>query len=98
MLKKLVANGGTYIKLVDNASYDVGFYKPKLVDLQMPHVRDEVYVIASGHGRFLCGDVKKSFVMGDMLHVPSGVNHKFVDFSDDFSTWVIFFGSRPATA
>ena len=27
-----------------------------------------------------------------MLFVEAGVDHRFVDFSDDFETWVIFWG------
>jgi len=27
-----------------------------------------------------------------MLFVPAGVEHRFENFSDDFATWVIFYG------
>ena len=29
---------------------------------------------------------------GQVLFVPAGIEHRFEDFSDDFSTWVIFYG------
>jgi uncharacterized RmlC-like cupin family protein len=33
-------------------------------------------------------------VAGDVLFVPAQVPHCFESFSDDFQTWVIFFGLR----
>jgi hypothetical protein len=27
-----------------------------------------------------------------MLFVPAGIEHRFYDFSDDFCTWVMFYG------
>jgi hypothetical protein len=29
---------------------------------------------------------------GELLFVPAGVVHRFEDFSDDFATWVMFYG------
>ena len=31
---------------------------------------------------------------GDLLFVPAHVEHRFERFSDDFRTWVIFFGPQ----
>jgi hypothetical protein len=30
--------------------------------------------------------------------VPAGVPHRFVDFSDDFETWVVFYGPKGGEA
>ena len=38
------------------------------------------------------GEERHPFNAGDLLFVPAGVVHRFEDFSDDFSTWVIFYG------
>jgi uncharacterized RmlC-like cupin family protein len=35
---------------------------------------------------------KISCMSGDVLFVRAGVKHKFENFSDDFATWVIFYG------
>jgi hypothetical protein len=33
-----------------------------------------------------------AFGSGDMLFVPARMEHRFEDFSDDFATWVMFYG------
>jgi hypothetical protein len=38
------------------------------------------------------GDSRHAFSAGDVLFVPAGVPHRFEDFTDDFGTWVIFYG------
>ena len=47
-----------------------------------------------GQGQFLCGDVPKAFAPGDMLSVPAGLENRFVDFTDDFTVWVVFYGQE----
>ena len=58
-------------------------------------IRDELYVIASGSGKFVCAGETQAFATGDVLFVAAGVEHRFLDFTDDFAVWVIFFGARP---
>jgi mannose-6-phosphate isomerase-like protein (cupin superfamily) len=76
----------------EHGSLQVKMYRPPGQDPQKPHTRDEVYVIAKGHGYFRNGDERHAFGPGDVLFVPAGVTHRFEDFSDDFCTWVIFYG------
>jgi mannose-6-phosphate isomerase-like protein (cupin superfamily) len=71
----------------------VEFYKPEKTDHQKPHDRDEIYVVAAGTGIFYNGGGDQwKFKAGDFLFVPAGVEHRFENFSDDFSTWVFFYG------
>ncbi len=91
-LEKLAAHHGTFIKLFSHGTLEVEIYKPEKVDLQKPHTRDEVYVVSTGRGEFVCGNEKGPVAAGDLLFVPAGVEHCFVNFSDDFSTWVFFYG------
>lgn len=83
---------GLYGVLLENGSMELGFYKPVGCDDQTPHDQDEIYIVQTGTGTFLRGDEKISFEAGDALFVAAGVEHRFVDFSDDFATWVIFWG------
>jgi mannose-6-phosphate isomerase-like protein (cupin superfamily) len=78
--------------LLTHGSLELRFYAPKRIDPQMPHSRDELYVVASGRGRFVRGEDRVRFGPGDALFVPAGVAHRFEDFSDDFATWVMFYG------
>jgi mannose-6-phosphate isomerase-like protein (cupin superfamily) len=92
----LSRKGEDFSRLLEQPSFDVSLYKPTGIDPQKPHARDELYVIASGSGRFTCNGETENFAASDVFFVPAGVEHRFVDFSADFSTWVIFFGPRPA--
>ncbi|NIR29870.1 MAG: cupin domain-containing protein [Gammaproteobacteria bacterium] len=70
------------------------YYAPRGTDPQTPHDRDEVYVVASGTGWFVNGETRRPFEPGDVLFVPAETVHRFEDFSDDFGTWVVFYGPR----
>jgi len=76
----------------EHGTLQVKMYRPPKQDLQKPHTRDEIYVIARGSGWFANGTDRYSFGTGDMLFVPAGIEHRFYDFSDDFCTWVMFYG------
>jgi len=70
----------------------IELYAPQGSDTQSPHTRDELYIIASGSGTFRRADRVCDFKTGDLLFVPAHEEHRFESFSDDFRTWVIFFG------
>ena len=70
----------------------VEYYAPAGVDRQTPHARDELYVVLSGTGWFVNGDERHPFAPGDVLFVPAGTVHRFEDFTEDFATWVMFYG------
>jgi quercetin dioxygenase-like cupin family protein len=38
------------------------------------------------------GDTRHRFQAGDAFFVPAGQVHRFEHFSDDFVTWVVFWG------
>lgn len=70
----------------------IELYAPVGTDMQKPHDRDELYIVVSGTGTFSRNDELVSFEPGDLLFVPAHVPHRFESFSDDFRTWVIFYG------
>lgn len=90
--EKLKDSGKLFVEFFKHGSLVVELYKPDKVDKQTPHTRDEVYVITSGTGRFHVNGEYISFKPGDFLFVPAGDDHRFEDFTDDFQTWVIFYG------
>ncbi|MFN8395529.1 MAG: cupin domain-containing protein [Bacteroidia bacterium] len=89
---RLTQQGGTFVELFRHGSLSVEYYKPVGVDLQQPHDRDEIYVIASGTGTFFHAGRRIPFQQGDFLFVPAGAVHRFEAFSTDFATWVFFYG------
>lgn len=67
-------------------------YAPRGIDDQQPHLQDELYFIAKGSGTFSCGGETVQFGPGDALFAAAGVEHRFEEFTDDFETWVVFYG------
>jgi mannose-6-phosphate isomerase-like protein (cupin superfamily) len=70
----------------------LGLYAPAQVDRQEPHGQDELYVVAAGSGDFIKNGERRPFKANDVIFVEAGVEHRFVDFTDDFACWVIFWG------
>ena len=68
------------------------YYAPSGTDPQQPHDQDELYIIAAGTGTFFKGGSRVPFGPGDVLFAEAEVEHRFEDFSDDFATWVVFYG------
>lgn len=77
---------------IRHGSMRVGVYAPRGHDDQTPHTQDELYIVIAGTGTFLRGGERIAFKPGTLLFVPAKLEHRFVDFSDDFSTWVVFWG------
>ena len=91
-LKSLEKVNSPFLTLFEHGTLSVEIYKPAKVDLQQPHTRDEIYVVVSGSGEFLNDGQRTTFAPGDFLFVPAGIEHRFENFTDDFSTWVFFYG------
>jgi mannose-6-phosphate isomerase-like protein (cupin superfamily) len=89
-LEKETENRSTV--LVKHGTMSIEYYAPKDVDPQMPHAQDEIYVIASGTAKFFRDGERVHCQTGDVLFVPAKTVHRFETFSDDFATWVIFYG------
>ena len=90
--KLLKKSKSVFVELFNHGTLVVEFYKPDKADKQRPHNRDEIYVIASGTGMFFNGTTRRKFKPGDFLFVAAGVEHRFEKFTEDFSTWVFFYG------
>ena len=59
---------------------------------QVPHVRDELYFVAAGQGRYRVEDKVSEVGPGDLLFCAAHVAHGFEDISEDFCVWVLFYG------
>ena len=100
--------GSLSAKLMQYGSMEVRWYAPRGLDPQVPHDRDELYVVVSGTGVFirseeaarfgddtalsLRGDERVAVQPGDALFVPAGTEHRFDAMSPDFGAWMIFYG------
>jgi mannose-6-phosphate isomerase-like protein (cupin superfamily) len=91
-LARLGETGHELIELYRRGSLTIEIYKPHGIDRQQPHSRDELYVVIAGTGSFVNGEMRHRFGPGEVLCVRAGVEHRFEDFSEDFVTWVFFYG------
>lgn len=86
------------IPLFQHGTLLVKYYAPRGNDLQTPHTRDELYVVAKGRGVFFDGTSRQPFVPGDLLFAAAGTPHRFEEFTDDFGVWVMFYGPENGEA
>lgn len=84
--------GERFARALAHGSMSVELYAPSEIDPQTPHAQDELYFIHAGTGSLVVADVTHSFAAGDCFFVSARVTHRFIDFSKDFSTWVVFWG------
>lgn len=59
---------------------------------QIPHQRDEFYIVAAGTGYYRVEDSVTAVGPGDLLFAAAHAAHGFEDFSDDFAVWIVFYG------
>nr|WKN38059.1 cupin domain-containing protein [Tunicatimonas sp. TK19036] len=91
-LHHLSQQSAEFATLFEHGTLSVEIYKPDSVDRQQPHERDEIYVVIAGKGDFYNDGKTTPFAPGDFLFVPAGVEHRFLNFTEDFATWVFFYG------
>ena len=93
-LRQLQESGKEFLELFGYGTLSLEVYKPVEHDHQQPHERDEVYFIISGSGIFNLEGTLSHFRPGDFFFVPARAEHRFQQFTEDFGTWVIFYGPK----
>ncbi len=86
--------GERFAVALAHGSMSVELYAPRGTDPQTPHDQDELYFIHTGTATLVIDGVPHAANAGTVLFVAAAVPHRFVDFSDDFSTWVVFWGPK----
>jgi mannose-6-phosphate isomerase-like protein (cupin superfamily) len=92
LLKLLKEEMFPFTVVIKHGSMTIEYFAPQEVDTQTPHKQDEIYAIIKGHSSFYRDNERISCKKGDIIFVPAGMEHHFENFSDDFATWVIFYG------
>ena len=91
-------DGKRSVALFEHGSLVAKLYAPEGHDPQTPHTRDEIYVVACGRGLFFDGTDRRPVEPGTFLFAAAGHPHRFEDFTDDFATWVMFYGPEGGEA
>lgn len=103
-----VEPGQLSARVMQYGSMELRWYAPQDSDKQVPHDRDEIYVIQSGSAVFVRaeeadpfgddaaisvrGMIQVEVRPGDVLFTPAGAEHRFEAMSADFGAWMIFYG------
>jgi mannose-6-phosphate isomerase-like protein (cupin superfamily) len=84
--------GPRFATIFQHGTLLVEIYAPRGSDPQKPHMRDEIYFVASGSGEYVCGETRVRFGPTDILFAAAGIAHRFENFTDDLTVWVMFYG------
>jgi len=84
--------------LFRHGSMSLRWYVPPDPDPQGPHDQDELYLVARGRARFQVAEAVHPAEPGDVLFVPAGVPHRFLEPSREFAVWVVFYGPEGGEA
>jgi mannose-6-phosphate isomerase-like protein (cupin superfamily) len=92
-----------YVEHLNVPDLSVGTYSIPAggVDDQSPHTEDEIYVVTAGQARIVTRDGTAAVGPGDVIFVPAGEEHRFVDIVGDLALLVVFapaYKSRATTA
>jgi mannose-6-phosphate isomerase-like protein (cupin superfamily) len=88
------ASAMRYHEAMRRGAMSLGLYAPRGADTQRPHDRDELYIVVSGSGVFMKNGERQAFKASDVIFVEAGAEHRFERFTDDFQTWVVFWGAE----
>jgi mannose-6-phosphate isomerase-like protein (cupin superfamily) len=97
---RIIANAGAYTG-TGAAHYVEQFRVPDLSigtysipagghDGQSPHTEDEIYVVTAGRARMVADSGSADVGPGDVIFVPAGEKHRFVDVTEALSLLVLF--------
>ncbi|WP_409526315.1 cupin domain-containing protein [Nitrincola sp. MINF-07-Sa-05] len=67
------------------------YYQPGEIDRQVPHNQEELYVVVCGEAQLEYDGGLYHCRTGDAAYVPKMAEHRFIDATDDFAVWVIYF-------
>jgi mannose-6-phosphate isomerase-like protein (cupin superfamily) len=84
--------GAPFVTMMAGGTMSVEVFAPKGEDLQQPHTQDELYFIQRGKGELVINGQRFDAEAGDAFFVAAGALHLFENFSEDFVTWVVFYG------
>ena len=91
-------DGQRFVSGLAHGTMSVELYAPRGTDGQTPHVQDELYFILQGAGEIVIAGERQACQPGDAFFVAAGAEHRFENFSNDFATWVVFWGPQGGEA
>ena len=86
------AHPNHFIEHLRVADLSVGTYSIPAggADDQTPHTEDEIYVVTRGRARLVTETGEAHVGPGDVIFVPAGEAHRFMDITEDLALLVVF--------
>ncbi|MCG5215824.1 cupin domain-containing protein [Streptosporangium soli] len=83
---------GDYVEHIRSDRLSAGTYLIPAggVDDQTPHREDEIYLVTAGRARVVTDSGAAAVGPGDLIFVPAGEAHRFVDIVEDLALLVFF--------
>lgn len=85
-------DGVFHVEALSHGTMTLEVFAPRGEDRQRPHDQDELYIVASGQSDVVRDGEREHVRAGDALFVRAGTEHRFEGMSDNFVTWVVFWG------
>ncbi len=90
--EQLAADGQMEAELMREVSFSLQVmrFDPGDEDPMHAHAEEEVYVIHTGEATLVTDEESVEVAPGDVVHLGSGTDHQFTDFSDEFIVTVMY--------
>lgn len=85
-------DGVPFTRAMAHGTMSLEVFAPRGADRQQPHDQDEIYIVVSGTSGFVLDGERMEAKAGDAIFVRAGLEHRFEGMSEDFVTWVLFWG------
>ena len=92
VLTEIREEGKKYLEFIRVPDLSVGVYRlsPGATDAQKPHTEDEVYYVIAGRAKFWCAGEVADVTAGSVLFVERGVEHRFIEITEELVLLVMF--------
>jgi mannose-6-phosphate isomerase-like protein (cupin superfamily) len=89
-----LVNGKRFASVAEHGTLRLLCSQPIPPNEQSPHEQDELYFVVQGSGVLFHDGKREPFSAGDAMFVAAGTEHRFEDFTDDLTVWVVFYGPK----
>jgi mannose-6-phosphate isomerase-like protein (cupin superfamily) len=88
----LAEDGETETELMREVSFSLRVmrFEPGDGDPMHAHAEEEIYLINAGEATLVTEDETVEVASGDVVHLGSGTDHQFTDFTDEFVVTVMY--------
>ncbi|MHA1567328.1 MAG: cupin domain-containing protein [Alphaproteobacteria bacterium] len=88
-LGRIPGNGNRSLSSYRRGAFRITLYAPCGHDTQTQSGRNELQIVARGHGQAKIGNERCAIGPADILFIPEGTEYHFEDSTKDFAIWAI---------